>query len=93
MNKKLLEQMRSAEEVSKALTAFRADIERFEAIQPELLKSNPNEWVAFIDGEVKAFAKSLAKLLTKTDRLGIMRESLIVRYLDPNPPTLILKVS
>ena len=56
----------------------------------KLLKRYPNQWIAFHSGRVQARAASLEALLEAMDAKGVKKSKAHIRYLDPNPPVVIL---
>ena len=56
----------------------------------QLLEQFPNEWVAYRHQKLVGHDSSHEVLITKLKEKGIWENSVATRYLNPNPPTLIL---
>jgi len=78
------EAFRIAQEISE----YTVLVQDVESALPHL---EPNKWVAFSkEGDLVASTDDVNELFEKLDADGIERNTVVVRYNDPNPPTLIL---
>ncbi len=57
---------------------------------PEYLEKYPRQWLALAVGDVWVLAESLEALVETLDAQGLPREDVIIRYLNPDPVTLVL---
>ena len=79
--KEIAERIRS---YSKAVTEASAEYER-------LVEEHPRQWVALSDGrKVMCLGATLETLLRKCERVGIRRDQVVIKYLDPDKRTMIL---
>ena len=60
----------------------------FDAVRDDLTKEFPNRWIAWVQGGPVATADSLDSVYAKVDAEGLKRDSVVVEFLDPNPPIL-----
>ncbi len=71
---------------------FRKDARLLSEKHAQLLKKYPNQWVVFYKGKVRAHGDTHESVLAQIDKKGISRENILVRFLDENPPILILSL-
>ena len=55
-----------------------------------LLNDYPQQWVAVHDGKVASHGDSLEKVIGELETSGVPRDSVIIRYMEREPRTLIL---
>ena len=72
------------------MAEFARSHDELSAKYSKLLKRFPNQWIAFYSGRVQARAESLEALLETMDAKGVKRNRAHIRYLDPDPPVVIL---
>lgn len=77
-------------QVDAELQAFRRDSKILSSRRARLIEKYPKKWVAIYDGKVQASALSLNSVLASVDKLGLPRESVVVRYVDRNLRRMIL---
>jgi len=63
---------------------------RMNEIYTDLLDQYPDKWVALGDAGVLAVGDSMDEALSAMENLGINRSAAVVRFMDTNPPILIL---
>jgi hypothetical protein len=86
----LLEIIGDPDQLAQKMEKGRADLKAFFLVQLELLKKHPKKWIVFYDGELRAVGSSQRSVLAKADARGLPRGEILVEYLDPDPPNLIL---
>lgn len=82
----------SPEEAAKMmeeLGRYSKNVDFLETSLPQLLEDHPKHWVAVSRQEIVALTPSFEDLFKELDEKGIDRKSTAIRFLDPNPPTLI----
>ena len=79
-----------AERIADEIIKYRANVDFIETSLPQLLEAHPKHWVAVSGQEIVALTSSFEELFRELDEKGIDRTSTAIRFLDPNPPTLIL---
>ncbi len=77
-------------ELDRDMAEFARSHDELSAKYEKLLKRYPNQWIAFHSGRVRARAESLEALLEIMDAKGVKRDKAHIRYLDPDPPVVIL---
>ena len=77
-------------QVAAELRDFRRTAMLLSSDGPRMIDLYPHQWVALYAGEVKAHADTYESILDEIDRQNIPRGRTIIRYIDPNPRTLIL---
>ena len=63
---------------------------RISEMYASLLERYPDKWVALGDGDVLAVGDSMDEALNAMEKLGIDRSAAVVRYIDTDPPILLL---
>lgn len=79
-----------AEQIHTALVDSSRRARLLDAKMADLIQQRPHEWVAMPEGDALVFAKSLDGLLSKMRAEGIPTNTAVIKFLDPNPKTLIL---
>jgi len=90
MQKRLIHDVGSAEEIYRSLTKFRRDVNLLAQQRLELTKKHPNKWVAFYDEEVVSIAGTLADLLRMVDERGLSHDKVVTQFLSTQKRTMIL---
>ena len=72
------------------LQRFRKDSKVLSSRRANLTAKYAKKWVAIYDGRVRASAPSLNSVLAEVEKLGLPRESVVVRYVDKNIRRMIL---
>lgn len=80
----------SPREIARRLRRFGKSTRYFAAESKALREKYPNSWVAILDGEVQAHAKTLPGIRRKIQAKGLPREGMLVQYLDVSDRVLIL---
>ena len=79
---------------AKQLAAIMADCDRrsrlLNSMMDDLLKAHPHAWVAMPESGDLIFAPSNEALLDQVRAAGQPTNTAVVRFLDPNPPAMIL---
>jgi CII-binding regulator of phage lambda lysogenization HflD len=79
-----------ASRIMEELGRYKSAVDFLETSLPQLLEAHPKHWVAVLGQEIVALTPSFEDLFRELDEKGIDRKSTAIRFLDPNPPTLIL---
>ena len=87
---KIEEMIGDPKRVDAELQEFRKDVKALSSCNAMLIDKYTKRWIAFYRGKVQADARSLNEILAEVDRLGLPRESVIVRYIDRNTRTMIV---
>jgi hypothetical protein len=77
--------------LNRDLQRFRKAAQALSADHPRLIDKYPNQWVAVYDGKVAAHASTLPAILAKIKRKRIPQAHTIVRYIEKNKRTMILR--
>ncbi len=77
-------------EIANELDSFRESVKCLSSSDPRLVEQYPKEWVAICTGHVRAHEPTFQAVLEKLDCDGFSREQSIIRYVDPEPKTMIL---
>ena len=86
----IIEQLGGEDEVIQGLEIFGRVIDYFNEHQPSLLQKHPHKWVAVTTDGVVAVENSLAEVVDRAKRQGHSNPNLLLRYLDPDPPELLV---
>ena len=86
----VLEQLGNPREVDRQLQDFRRAARVFSSSHPRLIDEYPNQWVAVYRDKVKAHGSTLNSVVRQVDKLGLPKESVVVRFIDRSQRTLIL---
>jgi uncharacterized protein DUF5678 len=73
------------------LQKFRKAAQALSSDHPRLIEKYPNQWVAVYRGKVAAHAPTLPAILGKLKRKKIPQQHTIVRYIEKNKRTMILR--
>jgi hypothetical protein len=77
--------------LNRDLRRFREAAQAFSSGHPRLIDKYPNQWVAVYNGKVAAHASTLPAILGKMKRKRIPQAHTIVRYIEKNKRTMILR--
>ena len=77
-------------EIANELDSFRETVKCLSSSDPRLVEQYPKQWVAICTGHVRAHGPTFQTVLEKLDSDGFSREQSIIRYVDPEPKTMIL---
>lgn len=86
----ILEQLGDPADVVRELKAFRRSARSLDKQLPDLVNRYPEQWVAVLDGKVRAHGQTFDEVMTKIDQEGLPREHTIVRFIDNGDLTMIL---
>ncbi len=75
-------QPRSFDEISKSLKDF--EVSDNMALNPEVMRSHTNNWVAVHGGRIAAVASTLSDIKDQLDREGIPLTEVAIRYIEKN---------
>jgi hypothetical protein len=89
-NGRLADLIGDPSEIVESLRRFEKSTMYVESNYKRLLRRYPDTWIAVLDGEVRATARSVPALLRTIDAQGIPRAETYIDYLDTNPPILIV---
>ena len=90
VEKRLIRNMGSPEEIHQGLTKFRKDVNLLAKQRPELTKKYPNKWIAFYDGSVVFVADTLDELLQIADKKRLPRDKVVTQFLSTEKSIMIL---
>jgi len=77
-------------ELDRDVQAFRRSAERFSSDRRRLIEAYPKQWVAVVDGEIRATGDTLPAVLDELDRKGYPRSRALVRFVEKNHRKFIL---
>ena len=77
-------------EIARSLKRFGTSTNFVASHYAELRKQYPNTWVAVLDGDVKATARTVPTLLKRIGALGLPRTETLIHFLDAEQRILIL---
>lgn len=77
-------------QASEDLRAYGESVEGFLEQYDRLLESHSGQWVAFYEGAVRVSGQSIEDVLRELDEAGLPRRRIHVRYMDPEPVSMIL---
>ncbi len=80
----------SPREIARRLRRFCKSTRYFAAESRSLREMYPNSWIAILDGQLLAHAKTLSGIRTKIQAKGLPDEGLLVEYLDTSDKVYIL---
>ena len=86
----LIEKMGGVDALLDGLASRRKLSVRMNEVYTDLLDQYPDKWVALADSDVLAVGDSMDEALSAMENLGIDRSAAVVRFMDTNPPILIL---
>ena len=86
----MLELIGDPEKAIEEMEIFRETVRVLSSSRAQLVERYPRQWIALHSGEVRASGPTLEVVLEKLDAEGFSRDQAIVRYMDPDPKTLIL---
>ena len=72
------------------LQAFAESVQVLSHADTKLLNDYPQQWVAVYDGKVASHGDSLEVVIGELETSGVPRDSVIIRYMEREPRTLIL---
>ena len=79
------------ETIARELREFSASAQLVSERWERLVEAHPMEWICFHRGEVAASSKSLDDLIAATRERGISANRAVVRFIDKERKTLILR--
>lgn len=79
-----------AEQVRQGLVDFQRRARQLDAQMVQLIQEHPLEWVAMPEGDGLVFAPSHSELLGRVRAAGAPTNSAVIKFLDPEPKTMIL---
>ena len=74
----------------KGLQEFSESAQMLSETKNQLMETHPQQWVAVYQGKVVAQASTIDAVMTKVDSKNLPRDSVIVRFIDTEPRTMIL---
>ncbi len=86
----LIEEMGGVGALLDGLASRRKLSARMNEIYADILAQYPDKWVALGGADVLAVGDSMDEALSAMENLGIDRSAAVVRFMDTNPPILIL---
>jgi hypothetical protein len=73
-------------EFMRDMDLFKKSCDFFDAHYFELLARYPDQYIGIFDGEVRAHATDINRLLAQLDALGVPRETTYIEFLATDPP-------
>ena len=67
-----------------SLESYENDFIKFQSKLPELRKSNPDKFIAFIDGNVSAVGESIEEIKDKLEKKGIEPSGIVIEFVSKN---------
>ena len=77
-------------EMHESLRKFSEETKALADLWDELIKTYPDQWIAFHDKHVASHADTLDEIVSLIDKEGLPRNNVIFRYVESEPTTLIL---
>lgn len=87
---RIIEQMGGAQKLREEAEAFRRVVECYDARRKELLERYPNQWIAFTESGAVANDEERANVVRAARAQGLYNPYVIYRFVDPDPPIVIL---
>ena len=84
------EQLGNPADVVKELEAFRRSAKALSSDRPRMIDEYPNQWIAVVEGKVKANAKTFETLMGEVEKKKLPRRNLFIRFIDTTERTMIL---
>ena len=84
------EQFGDPTEVIRELREFSRSARGLDKQLPDLLDRYPEQWVAVLDGEVRAHGYTFDEVMQKIDQEGLPRRRTLVRFIEKDHRTMIL---
>lgn len=85
-----LQDIGNPQRVWEDLQAYAGSVQVLSDADTQLFNDYPQQWVAVHDGKVVSHGDSLEEVIEELEATGVPRDSVIVRYMDREPRTLIL---
>ena len=86
----ILDQLGDPADVVRELKAFRRAVRDLDNQHPHLVDCYPEQWVAVLDGKVRAHGPTFSEVMKKIDQEGLPKERTIVRFIDKVERAIIL---
>jgi len=86
----VLETIGDPRRLDSGLRKLQQDAKLLSSKHANLLANYPERWIALYDGQVRADAPSLERVLAEVDELSLPREEVVIRYLDRSLRRMIL---
>ena len=86
----IIEYMGGQEAIFKAMSDYQQVLERMDHEQDVLVRKYPNKWVVMGQEGFLVATDTLIEAREFADENGLKNPDILFRYLDPNPPALIL---
>ncbi len=83
-------EMGGEEEMLERLAAFGEVVDHYEAHLPEILERHPGQWIAYTKDGVVVSGDDARKVVTEAVSKGLRNPYVIYRFVDPDPPVMIL---
>ena len=87
---RVIETLGGKEAVLAALADFDQVLRRFDSEEASLTEQFPNKWIAVGKNGFEEVGESIEEVLAACKARGLRNPDIVVRYLDPDPPTFIL---
>lgn len=81
LTKEIREVLGDPSQVIAEMAAFERDNNVFSVRRDELMTKYPGRWIALYDGDVRADAPSLERLLAVMDENSVPRERTVIRHM------------
>ena len=78
------------QQIADELKSFRETAACLSSNEPSLIDQYPKQWIALCMGKVRVHGETFQDVLKKLDAGGFPRDQSILRYIDPEPKTMIL---
>ena len=89
-SEKIIEELGGAEAIRQRGDLFRQVVDFFTSHEKALIAEHPHEWVVVLQDKSLLFGTSPEDVMAEAARTGRRDLVVIVRYLDPNPPSMFL---
>ena len=86
----ILEQIGDPADIARELKEFSRSTRSLDKQLPDLVDRYPDQWVAVLDGKVRAHGRTFEEVMQKIDQEGLPRKRTLVRFLERDPRAMIL---
>jgi hypothetical protein len=84
------EQIGDPADIVRELQEFDRSARSLDKQLPDLVDRYPDQWVAVLDGKVRAHGRNFDEVMQKIDQEGLPRKRTLVRFLEKDPRAMIL---
>ena len=86
----MIKDLGGSEAIGQRIKKFQQTIDFFASQEDALVAEHSHKWVAVSKDKAVVFGDSLEGVLAEAEREGFRSSDFLIRYLDPDPPPLLL---